>query len=75
VNIEERLKEATVPLQVVLDQVRMEQKHEALKLCAQALEFLAEITPLIPGASVTLTPAQQDELRQIILALPLMVAV
>lgn len=74
-NIEDRLREATVPLQQVVDEVHNERIHESLKLCAQALEFLASITPTIPGASVTLTPAQQDELRQIILAMPLMVAI
>lgn len=52
-----------------------EQTLESLKLIARAMELLAEITPSIPGASITLTPAQQAELRQIILALPLMVAV
>ncbi len=74
-TLEERLLEATVPLATVREQVLMEQKHESLKLCAQALEFLASITPEIPGASVTLTPAQQAELRQLILAMPLMVAI
>lgn len=52
-----------------------EQTLESLKLIARAFDLLPLITPTIPGASVTLTPAQQDELRQIILALPLMVAV
>jgi hypothetical protein len=74
VTLEERLLEATVPLDQVRDEV-LEQKHESLKLVARALEFLAEITPEIPGASVTLTPAQQAELRQLILAMPLMVAI
>lgn len=59
---------------ILLDTHLMEQQHESLKLVARALEFLAEVWPTIPGASVTLTPVQQDELRQIILALPLMVA-
>lgn len=53
----------------------VEQKLEALKVIARAFDFLPALTPGIPGASVTLTPAQQDELRQIILAMPLMVAV
>lgn len=64
-----------VPLQEVLDQHTLERKLENLKLVAQALEFLAEIWPTIPGSSVTLSPAQQSELKQIILALPLAVAV
>jgi hypothetical protein len=60
---------------VVVDPDKVEQTWERLRLVARAMELLAEITPTIPGASVTLTPAQQDELRQIILAMPLMVAV
>lgn len=73
-SFEDRLAERTVPMEAVRSEIRIEQKFEAVKLCAQAMEFLAEITPKIPGSSVTLTPAQQDELRQIILAMPLMVA-
>ena len=64
-----------IPLQEVLDQHALERGMDNLKLVAQALEFLAEIWPTIPGAAVTLTPRQQDELRQIILALPLAVAI
>lgn len=64
-----------IPLQEVLDQHSLERKLENLRLVAQAMEFLANVWPTVPGASVTLTPAQQDELRQIILALPLAVAI
>ena len=53
----------------------MEHRLESLKLVARALDLLPMVSPRIPGASVTLTPGQQDELKQIILALPLMVAV
>lgn len=53
----------------------IQKKIENAKLVAQGLEFLLKVWPSIPGASVTLTPAQQDELRQIILALPAAVAI
>jgi len=67
----------TTSLRAELEQQKqaIERKLDALRVVAQALEFLARVTPSIPGASITLSPAQQDELRQIILAMPLMVAV
>ena len=48
----------------------IEKKIANAKLIADALEFLLQVWPEIPGASVTLTPAQQDELKRIVLALP-----
>lgn len=48
----------------------IQKKIDNARLVAQGLEFLLKVWPSIPGASVTLTPAQQDELKQIILALP-----
>lgn len=60
---------------VVVDPDKVEQTWESLRLVARFFDILPMITPAIPGASVTLSPAQQDELRQLILALPLMVAV
>jgi hypothetical protein len=52
----------------------VQQKVINFKLVADALELLLSVWPEIPGASVTLTPAQQDELKRIILALPASVA-
>ena len=49
---------------------QIQRKLANFKLVADALEFLLQIQPTIPGASVTLTPAQQDELQRIVLALP-----
>lgn len=48
----------------------IQRKIDNARLVAQGLEFLLKVWPSIPGASVTLTPDQQDELKQIILALP-----
>lgn len=52
----------------------IQQKVANFKLVADALDLLLAVWPEIPGASVTLTPAQQDELKRIILALPASVA-
>ena len=52
----------------------IQRKVANFKLVADALELLLQITPEIPGASVTLTPAHHDELKRIILALPAVVA-
>lgn len=52
----------------------IEQKIANFKLVADALELLLKVWPEIPGASVTLSPANQDELKRIILALPSAVA-
>jgi hypothetical protein len=54
--------------------VEIERKITNFKLVADALELLLAVWPEIPGASVTLTPAHQDELKRIILALPASVA-
>lgn len=64
-----RLKAPTRP-----SDAEIQKKIDNARLVAQGLEFLLKVWPSIPGASVTLTPAQQDELRQIILSLPAAVA-
>jgi hypothetical protein len=53
-----------------LTDAQIKRKLRNFKLVADALELLLQIQPEIPGASVTLTPAQQDELLRIVLALP-----
>jgi hypothetical protein len=64
---------ATVPVKRPSHE-EIQQKVANFKLVADALELLLAVWPEIPGASVTLTPAQQDELKRIILALPASVA-
>jgi hypothetical protein len=53
----------------------LREKMDNLRLVASALELLAAIWPEIPGASVTLSPAQLEELKRILLSLPASVVI